>query len=323
MTARPPTIKAILATLGLILALLATGPAASAESDGAFLDQITLPSGSMPEGIAVSRGKTLYAGSLSTGSVYKADLLTGEVDTLVGPFGQFSTIGLAVDQFDRVWVAGGVSGTGRVYDGTTGDLLASYQFTAPFASFINDVIVTNRGEVWFTDSGTVNADPATFQLAGEPRLFGLELGPGRSLPAPTDFVEFDVDAPDIAFPNINGIVSTSDQSALIVAHSTTGELYRVDPHAGTTEVIDLGGENLGGGDGLARRGRSLYAVAAGQVIEIDVEPSGRSGTVVGAFPVVGAETPTTVAIAFSSLYVVDARFFTGSDPFRVYRIPLN
>ncbi len=89
-----------------------------------FPDPIDLPNGYFPEGIAVGKGATFYVGSLADGSIYKGDLRTGEGAVLTEPAGPFTTVGIEVDNRERIWVAGGPSGTGRVYDGNSGELLA-------------------------------------------------------------------------------------------------------------------------------------------------------------------------------------------------------
>ena len=165
----------LLLVAGLVVMAL---PAVAAPQ---FPDEIGLPDGFFPEGVAVGKGSSFYVGSLSTGSIYKGDLRTGEGEVLVELEVPFFTVGIEVDNRERIWVAGGPSGTGRVYDGDTGELLAAYSFTAPAESFINDVVVT-KDAAYFTDSGT-QTDPilGAFWFAGEPRLFVVPLGPGGGL----------------------------------------------------------------------------------------------------------------------------------------------
>ena len=65
----------------------------------------------------------------------------------------------------RLFVAGGGTGDGYVYDAETGAPIAVYDFTSA-ASFVNDVIVT-RTDAWFTDSLS-------------PVLYRVPLGPDGS-----------------------------------------------------------------------------------------------------------------------------------------------
>lgn len=314
--------RKILATmLALALAVVAT-PAAAASQ---FPHEIDLPAGFFPEGIAVGKGSTFYVGSLADGSVYRGDLRTGDGEVLVAPVGPFSTVGIEVDNRERIWVAGGPSGTGRVYDGTTGELLAAYEFTAPLESFVNDVVVTEDA-AFFTDSGTTNGpNPAAFVFAGEPRLFVVPLAAGGGLPDPSDVSTLPLDVPDITFPNLNGIETAPGGNELIVGHTTAEALFTVSPTTGAATEVDLGGVPLIGNDGLIRRGSTVYVVenALAQVTAVKIGSDGSSGTVTAVYPVVGSETPTTAGLFGNALYAVDARFGSMAGPYKVFRVQLN
>ena len=58
--------------------------------------------------------------------------------------------------------------------------------------------------------------------------------------------------------NLNGIVA--ENGVLLVASSTTGKLFRVDPATGVADEFDLGGADLGYPDGLELLGHTLYVV---------------------------------------------------------------
>lgn len=289
-----------------------------------FPDEVNLPDGLFPEGVAIGRGTTFYVGSLADGSIFKGDLRTGEGEFITDPAGPFATVGIEIDRRERIWVAGGLSGGGRVYDGRTGELLESYTFTGPFESFINDVVVT-RDAAYFTDSGTaIDPDPGSFQFAGEPRLFVVPLGPGWSLPGQTAVTELDVDVPDLGFPNLNGIETSRRVGKLIVGHTNSGTLYEVDPDDGDAAAINIG-TGLFGIDGLVRSANTLYVVenALGQISAVELASDGVSGSVAGVLPVPGAETPTTAGIFGNALYVVDAKFVSGTGPYTMFRIDLE
>lgn len=312
--------RKMLTLVAVFVMMLSVVPSAAARQ---FPDRFDLPDGYFPEGIAIGAGSSFYVGSLADGSVFKGDLRTGDGAVLVDPFGPFTTVGIEVDGKERIWVAGGPSGTGRVYDGNTGALLALYPFTGPFESFINDVVVT-ADAAYFTDSGTTNFDPNAFSFAGETRLFVVPLGSGQSLPDPSAVTELDLDVPDIAFPNLNGIETLPGGTGLIVGHTLGQVLFAVDAGTGDASVIDVG-VPLVGNDGIIRRGTTVYVVenALGQITAVKVAPDGSSGTVTGVFPVVGAETPTTAGLFGNALYAVDARFDSGTGPYSVFRVPLN
>ena len=313
--------RRIMLLVSVLFLVLAAVPVGAAEQ---FPDEIDLPAGYFPEGIAVGKGSTFYVGSLSDGSIYKGDLRTGSGEVLTAPAGAFVTVGIEVDDQERIWVAGGPSGTGRVYDGVSGDLLAVYTFTAPLASFVNDVVVTNDA-AYFTDSGTSHdPDPSMFRFAGEPRLFVVPLGPGKSLPGPSAVETLSTNLPDLDFPNLNGIETTPGGAALVVGHTTAGTLFTVDPASGDGTAIDVGVPLLGN-DGLIRRGTTIYVVenAAGRVSAVKITPDGSSGMVADVYPVAGAETPTTAGLFGNALYVADARFASMTGPYKVFRVDLE
>ena len=142
MRRRPLTIL-LAATLALAAA---TAPAAAASP---FPTRIALPSGWMPEGITAGAGTTIYVGSLAGGGVWRGDVRTGIGEIFVPAWGGAATGVEYEATANRLWVAGGPTGTVRVYDATTGELLRAYAF-AP-AGFLNDLVVTDTA-VYVTDS---------------------------------------------------------------------------------------------------------------------------------------------------------------------------
>jgi len=320
--------KTIVITISL-LCLVALATPVAANQSAQFPSEIDLPGGYFPEGIAVGRGSTFYVGSLADGSIYKGDLRTGEGAAFTAPTGSFpfTTVGLNVDQRNRVWAAGAAAGTGRVYDGTSGELLATYVLTAPGESLINDVIVTPKA-AWFTDSGTDDCDQGGLCFIGEPRLFKVNLEKGGELPDPNNpdaVEEIPVDVEDVYFSNLNGIETMPGGAELIAVHNELGSLFRVDPATGHATLL-YGPPNdppLLGPDGVVRSGNTLYVVenAASRISVIDVDMSTGTGTLQTTLPVVGAQTPTTSAIFGSAVYTVDARLGTPFvGPYKVFRV---
>ena len=134
------------------LLLLITAIPASAGS--AYPDVIQLPTAFQSEGIAIGNQHTFYAGSLADGTIVSGDLRTGEVEELV-PGGE-GRLAVGMDYDARsgfLFVAGGTNGVGRVYDTSSGALVAEYGLASGgvFGDFINDVIVT-RDAAYFTNS---------------------------------------------------------------------------------------------------------------------------------------------------------------------------
>lgn len=276
-------------TVACAAGLLAAPLAATAAPR--FPDIIELPTGFQPEGIAAGRGPTFYAGSLATGAVVKGNLRTGQYQTMVdsanGP-----AVGIAVDAWDRVWVAGGTSGEIRVYDGTTGDVLGIFRAGA---GFINDLVVT-RNAVYATNSAA-------------PALAVVPLGAGGSLPASSVAESLAL----VGFPanpgfNANGI-EVWPNGRLVVAHSSAQALFAVDPASGLATRIDLG-QALPFVDGITRQGDTLYAVQnrLNRIAVIRMHPSLASGEVVDLITNPAFDVPTTVALFGDATYVVNARF---------------
>lgn len=314
-------VKRLFIAVVAALLLVAVAPV-QAESSGRSLPvQIDLPSGFFPEGIAAANRGTFYVSSLADGSIWQGNFRSGEVQPLTEATGSFTTVGIIVDRHHRIWAAGGPTGAARVYDGRTGELLATYQFTAPFESFINDVVV-DGDYAWFTDSGTENSpDPGAFQFAGKPRLFRVPVG--RELADPGDFSEVVVDIPDVSFPNLNGIETTPSGRGLIVAHSTLSTLFRVDRRTGEAAQVRID-TAFEGADGIRRQGRRLYIANGGnEITELRLNHQGTIGRFQRTLVAQGAEITTTIAIFQDGLYLPDARFFTQSDPYRIYRVPLS
>lgn len=299
------------AALTGFLAVSAAGAAhaaASPQGGGAVEDLIALPDGFQPEGIAIGRGPTAYVGSLADGDVYVFDLRTGdELTTLEGP--GTPSVGLKVDQRDRLFIAGGPTGEARVVDAATGDVLESYQLTTGPA-FINDVVLTRDG-AWFTNS-----------FAAE--LYFLPLGAAGALPDASDVVTLPLSGDWVQQQgfNANGIAQTPDHQALLVIQSATATLYRVDPATGEATAVDLGGESLPSGDGLLVVGTTLYVVQnqLNTVAVVELSPDGTSGTVVDRLMDPDFQVPTTVARFGNSLFLPNARFGTPPTPDTEYSV---
>jgi sugar lactone lactonase YvrE len=312
-----------------LLCLVALATPVAAHGSDQFPSEIDLPDGFFPEGIAVGQGSTFYVSSIATGSIYKGDLRTGEGEVFTEPTGPFTTLGLDIDPKNRVWVAGAASGTGRVYHGTTGELLAAYVFTDPGASLINDVIVT-LDAAWFTDSGTQNCDPNIPGLcfAGTTTIYKVTLEPGGRLPDATDpgAVEaIPVGVPDVYFSNLNGIETMPGNAELVVVHNELGSLFRVNPTSGEATLLygPPHDEPLMGADGMTRLGSTLYVVenAAARIAVIQIDPATGMGALQEVLPVPGAQTPTTAALFGAAVYTVDARLATPFvGPYKVFRV---
>lgn len=138
--ARRGLLTAGAATAGAML--LGSPARAAGQSGTSWPTVIPLPDGFRPEGIAIGGGPYAYLGSLGDGSVYRADLRTGEGRVIsVGP--GTPSVGLKPDDKGRLFVARSGEGA-RVIDVRSGEILASYPLTTATPTFVNDVFLTPR-----------------------------------------------------------------------------------------------------------------------------------------------------------------------------------
>jgi len=300
---------------GLLLSFAVALPAAAR----AFPDVIPLPMAFEPEGIAVGPGHTFYAGSLADGTIRAGDLRTGESHVLVpGEEGRLS-VGMSFDaRSGNLFVGGGLNGVGRVYDTTSGALLAEYPMFSggPFGDFINDVVVT-RSAAYFTNSFA-------------PVLYRVPLGPAGALPdsAAIEAIPLGGDWTQVPGPfvfNANGIVATPNGETLIVANSVVQAVYVVDPGGGVATQIDLSGEALPNGDGLVLEGKTLFVVQnqLNQIGVVELSPDLHSGTVGEPITNPLFNIPTTAAAFGNSLYVVNAKFGAPAEQtaYEIIKVP--
>jgi sugar lactone lactonase YvrE len=290
-------IHLLVALAGLALVL----PLATSAADP-WPERIDLPNGFRPEGIAIGPPHTFYVGSIPTGAVVRGDLRTGTRSPLVPAQSGRAAIGVDVDHRHRLFVAGGTTGHGFVYDARTGGNIADYAFTDA-ATFVNDVIVT-RSAAWFTDS----VNPVLYRIA---IASNGTLGPATAVPLTGDIVY------QAGF-NANGIDATPNGETLIIVQSNTGKLFTVDK-TGVTNEIELGGATVAG-DGILLDGRTLYAVVRSPgdgVVVIALRPDLSSGSIVRTITKAGPnglDDPTTIDEFGNRLYAVNARFSTPPQP---------
>jgi hypothetical protein len=305
----------------LTVGLLAT----PASAEKALVD-IPLPNGFSPEGIAIHEG-VAYTGSLVDGAILQVDLPGGDVEEFApSPGSDKRALGMYVDRFDRLWVAGGgeaffpgVAPSFRVYDIETGDLVADVEVPG---QFLNDVFVT-KDAAWFTDSFA-------------PQLFKVPIAKDGEIGSP-ERVELGGDWVPSAEVDANGIVAAPGGKLIVgqtvAADGTGGALYVIDDDAeGVAEAqrITISGGTLEAGtDGLVLIGRKLYVVNPEGVVKVRLNESLTTGTVITTLDV-GAEWATTAKKFRSSLYVVDGNFgenFSNiGNPdaeFKIVKVPLG
>ncbi|CCH30978.1 superoxide dismutase [Actinosynnema sp. NPDC047251] len=284
-------------------ALLASGavPAQAAEP---YPTTIPLPDGFRPEGIAIS-GQHAYFGSMGTGAIHRVDLATGRGEPFVRGTAGTAALGLKVDERGRLFVAGGGGGTARVIDTRDGTTLATYRLSTR-SSFVNDVVLTPEA-AWLTDS--TNAV-----------VHKLAFGRDGALPARAETVRLTGDIVYRSGTNGNGIETTPDGRALIIAQHNTGTLFRVDPATGVARTLAVAGGPLSNTDGLLRSGSTLYVMENrdNRVAVVALDAAGASGTLLRRVTDPRFDVPTTAAAFQDRLYLPNGRFTTPPGPGTAY-----
>jgi len=325
--------------------------------DNRTADVYTLaePQHGNPEGVAFDkRSGFFFVSATGDGSIYRGKL--GDTATPVpvfipGAAGQSAT-GLKV-QHGKLYAAGAATGTIKVYDVDSGALLATFNTKGGSSSptFVNDLDVTKRGDVYATDSKR----PAIYHLTAE------EIAAGTPAPKPIDPADVISTSPEIPFNasptafNLNGIVVEDDRGddpgrhhgdrhrhdghrradKLIVVDSDTGQLFRVkvgkDGNAARKirELVVEGGP-FNGGDGLLiDRGQLLVVQGSnpddgfpnGVVDFIDLRHGGRDARLADQRTDASFQRPSTIAAARDRYLVVNPDFATNTPPFTLTALP--
>lgn len=269
-----------------------------------------------PEGVVYQESSgDFFASSTSDGAIFRGTVEEGGGNAgifLEGGQDERSTaVGLALDGEEHLFVAGGETGRMFVYDTGSGELVERIQ-NGRESTFVNDVIVAPSGDAYFTDSFS----PVIYRLAVTGEGFEFE----EYLDLEGTPIEYQDDF------NLNGIVATPDGRYLIVTHSTTGQLFRIDTKSKEVVEIDLGGERVAG-DGMLLDGLMLYAVVGGEILPVRLSEDYASGEVGDGFSYSQFRSPTTIAGYEGRLLVVNSQFDAQESgdpelPFTVSDVPI-
>jgi hypothetical protein len=160
---------------------------------------------------------------------------------------------------------------------------------------------------WFTDGDR----PVLYRLAlteqGELRtpILVEEVALGGAY----RFVEGDL--------NASGIVATAH--GIVIVHTASGVLYRVDEATGNATVIDLGGAHFKDSSGLALQGQTLYVVNFNNLVyAVDLDASFSAATVHRVVTSAYFDNPSSAVVAGDVLCVVNARIATDALPETAY-----
>ena len=308
--------KRLLATAAV--ALLSTGSIALADHGGqrhgasiaATVFTLTPSTHGNPEGVAAGGGRTFYVGSTGDGTIYRGTVDNPTVTEFIAGGTGKSAIGIKVAH-GLLYVAGGTTGQIVVYDLGTRQQVASFN-TGP-GGFLNDLVVTHRGDVFVTDSFR----PVIWHVTA------AQVRAGSGTPGQIAV------GPEIAFEsgfNLNGIVALGNGRRLIVVQSNTGKLFRIDlrrrePSSRRIQQIDA--PALPGGDGLLRdRGRLVVVQGAPAALRfLKLEAGASRARLVDTRTDPTLRGPSTVARVRKLLLVVNADFATSTTPFTVSGLP--
>jgi hypothetical protein len=246
-----------------------------------------------PEGVSLRPGTDqFFVSSTGTGTIYRGTLDKPRLKVFLEPGedGRVIANGLRAGS-DHLVVAGSLTGFVFVYD-YRGRLVR--RFATGSGGLVNDVALAANGDAYVTDSR-------------RGLLFRI---PARALSKRTSatkrirpFVRLS-DTPVGQYSN--GVVSAGERYALVVG-TASGVLARVDVESGRVKVVK--GVSLPAGDGLARTGRTLYAVnSASKVTQVKLSRDWLSGTIVRDITSPSFHFPTTVQIAGGRLLVVNSQF---------------
>jgi sugar lactone lactonase YvrE len=236
-----------------------------------------------PEGIASDkRSGRFFVSRTGTGAIFSGRLGTPALAPFIGPgtpgSGPIAT-GMKVRK-GLLYVAGATTGEIRVYN-----LATPAKAPAVFPTggkFINDLDVTERGDIYATDSFS----PTIYKVDAA----AVKAGSSTTAATPINVApEITVDPTPGVF-NLNGIVASHDGGELIVVQSNTGKLYRITfgdhhgaraaPVARKIEEIDLGTANVKNGDGLlVDRGRLLVVRGSNGATTGDPATNGSKGAI--------------------------------------------
>ncbi len=286
--------RRILALLSATLLLLPAAPASAAAR------VIVLPGATSAEGITAAGDGTYYTGDLVAGTIFREDIRRGTAERFIeAPPGAMAA-GVDLDRrHDLLFVAGGNGGKAYVYNVRTKAKVADFTFGDPQTSYVNDVVVTPYG-AWFTDSyhPQLFFVPNVFGVLGAPRTLQLS-GPGAG-GSPGNFF-------------MNDIIATPSGDTLLVAATTPGKVYTINPFSGASKEIK--GVNAPSVVSLVLDGQRLWAVQLDDKISRWCLNGGLThGDPDGTITDPLFDQPVSAAKVGNHLAVVNSHIFSGYPP---------
>jgi sugar lactone lactonase YvrE len=265
-----------------------------------------------PEGVAFDkRSKAFFVSSTGDGAIYRGTLDSATVTAFIPGATGRSAVGLKVDR-GKLYVAGGSTGSITVYDLATKQAVATFQTGS--GGFLNDLVVTGRGDVYVTDSFR----PTLWHVTAD------QVRAGNGTPQALDVTAVGYQS---GF-NLNGIVAKSNKK-LVVVQTNTGKLFRIklgSKGSAIEEISPVEGVSVPGGDGMLLDRGKLIVVQGGppaQLNFIKLHDGARSGELKRTRTSSILKGPSTIARARDLYLLVNADFDTNTKPFTVAGLPRN
>jgi hypothetical protein len=264
-----------------------------------------------PEGVAVKdHGRVFFVGATGDGTIYRGTIHDPIVREFIPGAQGKSAVGIEVAG-NKLYVAGGRTGDVLVYSLRTKQVVAS--FDTGEGGFLNDLVVTWKGDVFVTDSfrPTLWHITASQVRAGSGTPKGIPVGPEIQYQA-----QF----------NLNGIVARKGGKQLIVVQSNTGALFTIeldDDEPNGREIDRIDADPLVGGDGLLLdRGRLIVVQGSPAALRfLNLKGGGTRAELVETRTDPSLRGPSTVDRARKLYLVVNADFAQSRTPFTVSGLP--
>jgi sugar lactone lactonase YvrE len=263
-----------------------------------------------PEGVAFDKGSNAFFVSITAdGAIYRGTLGSDKVSPFIRGGAGRAAIGLEIRR-GKLYVAGGPTGSITVYDLASRQTLATFQTGT--GGFLNDLVVTRRGDVYVTDS----LRPTLWHVTA------AQVRAGSGTPQALDVSAIPFEAGEF---NLNGIVAKSSRK-LIVVNSNSGALFRIDLAADGSsirEIDEIEGAVVPGGDGLLLdRGRLVVVQGEpAQLSFLNLHEGARRATLERTQTSDKLRGPSTVDRANGLYLVVNADFDLSRRPFTVVGLP--
>lgn len=299
----------------LVGAAAAASLVAAGGAQAALPATVALPDGIQPEGIT-SSGSTFWVGSLNDGRIVAGDL-RGDTPARVllpGAAGR-QLRGLAYDsRTNLLWAVGNVGTVAHVWAVNAFSGRIVRDTVVPGGVFLNDLVVTPTA-VWVTDSRVRRLTKLTLTAAGQPTAVSPAFLPLRGAWPGGE-----------AAGNASNGIRVIDAGRVLLDHSGVGGLWSVDLRTGAASAVPVtGGPTITGGDGLERRGSTLWVVrgvsdVSVSQLQLTITPSTVSAAYVRTLTAPSLDVPSTATFTAGALFAVNARFGVASPATATYSI---